>query len=67
MSDGDLGPTVQPAASAGATLRVIMLMGKFQGVMQPTTPTCRHGQSMIWAWCQSMIWAWCQSMIWAWC
>ena len=30
---------MQPAASAGATLRVIMLMGKFQGVMAATTPT----------------------------
>ena len=34
--------TVQPAASAGATLRVIIDMGKFHGVMAPTTPTgCR--------------------------
>lgn len=31
--------TVQPTARAGATLRVIMLMGKFQGVMAATTPT----------------------------
>mmetsp|Transcript_31412 Transcript_31412/g.57033 ORF Transcript_31412/g.57033 Transcript_31412/m.57033 type:complete len:246 (+) Transcript_31412:980-1717(+) len=31
--------TGHPAAKAGATLRVIMLMGKFQGVMAPTTPT----------------------------
>lgn len=31
--------TVQPAASAGATLRVIMDMGKFQGVIAATTPT----------------------------
>jgi hypothetical protein len=31
--------TVQPAASAGATLRVIMENGKFQGVMAATTPT----------------------------
>ncbi len=33
-----LSTTVQPAASAGATLRVIWFSGKFQGVMQPTTP-----------------------------
>jgi len=33
------GLTVHPAARAGATLRVIMLMGKFQGVMAATTPT----------------------------
>jgi hypothetical protein len=31
--------TVQPAASAGETLRVIIENGKFQGVMAPTTPT----------------------------
>ena len=34
------GPrTVQPAAMAGETLRVIMDMGKFQGVMDAATPT----------------------------
>jgi len=31
--------TVQPAASAGAHFRVIMAVGKFQGVMAQTTPT----------------------------
>jgi len=37
-----LSTTVQPAASAGAALRVIMAAGKFHGVMQPTTPIgCR--------------------------
>lgn len=30
---------VQPAASAGAILRVIIAAGKFHGVMAPTTPT----------------------------
>ena len=30
--------TVQPAASAGAHLRVIIAMGKFQGVIDATTP-----------------------------
>ena len=30
---------VQPAASAGATLRGIMDMGKFHGVMAAATPT----------------------------
>ncbi len=29
---------VQPAASAGATLQAIWLMGQFQGVMKPQTP-----------------------------
>ena len=30
---------VQPAARAGATLRVIMAAGKFQGVIAAHTPT----------------------------
>ena len=34
-----LQTTVQPAASAGATLRVIIAAGKFQGVIAATTPT----------------------------
>jgi hypothetical protein len=33
-----LATTVQPAASAGATLRVIMAIGKFQGVIAAHTP-----------------------------
>mmetsp|Transcript_21084 Transcript_21084/g.65352 ORF Transcript_21084/g.65352 Transcript_21084/m.65352 type:complete len:351 (-) Transcript_21084:421-1473(-) len=37
-SDG-LMTTVQPTASAGAHFRVIIAMGKFHGVMAPTTPT----------------------------
>ena len=36
---GRLHTTVQPTASAGATLRVIMAAGKFHGVMAATTPT----------------------------
>jgi hypothetical protein len=31
--------TVQPAARAGATFRVIIATGKFQGVMMAQTPT----------------------------
>ncbi|HGJ5877027.1 MAG TPA: hypothetical protein ACHBX0_12610 [Arsenophonus sp.] len=31
--------TVQPAARARATFRVIMVLGKFHGVMATTTPT----------------------------
>ena len=31
--------TVQPAASAGATLQTIWLIGQFHGVMKPHTPT----------------------------
>jgi len=30
--------TVQPAAKAGATFRVIIAKGKFHGVIAPTTP-----------------------------
>ncbi|MCY1439393.1 hypothetical protein D9M71_556270 [compost metagenome] len=37
-SDG-LTTMVQPAARAGAHLRVIMALGKFHGVMAATTPT----------------------------
>ena len=38
VCDAGLATTVQPAASAGPTLRVIIAIGKFHGVMQPTTP-----------------------------
>ena len=38
VSGAGLMTMVQPAARAGAHLRVIMATGKFQGVMQPTTP-----------------------------
>ncbi len=37
-SDG-LSIIVQPAASAGATLQTIWLIGQFHGVMKPQTPT----------------------------
>jgi len=39
VSDGGLITTVQPAASAGAILRVIMAAGKFHGVMIAQVPT----------------------------
>ena len=35
VCDAGLATTVQPAASAGPTFRVIIAMGKFHGVMQP--------------------------------
>ena len=38
VSAAGLITTGQPAASAGAAFRVIMAFGKFQGVMQATTP-----------------------------
>ncbi|MNT82922.1 hypothetical protein D3C72_2227210 [compost metagenome] len=38
VSSAGLMITGQPAASAGATLRVIMASGKFQGVMAAQTP-----------------------------
>src|SRR5437773_9785542 len=38
ISDG-FSTIVQPAASAGATLQVIWLIGQFHGVMKPQTPT----------------------------
>src|ERR1035441_2364288 len=37
-SPAGLTTTVQPAARAGATLRVIMAMGKFHGVIATQTP-----------------------------
>ena len=39
VSLGGLITTVQPLASAGATFRVIIAAGKFQGVMIAQTPT----------------------------
>jgi len=39
VSSEGLTTTGQPAASAGAHLRVIMAIGKFQGVIAATTPT----------------------------
>ncbi len=38
MSSDGLMTIVQPAASAGATLRVIIADGKFQGVIAAQTP-----------------------------
>src|SRR5690606_2104126 len=39
VCDGGFTTKVQPAASAGAALRVIMARGKFQGVIAAATPT----------------------------
>ena len=38
VASAGLQITVQPAASAGATLRVIIAMGKFHGVIAAQTP-----------------------------
>ncbi len=38
VSDAGLRTIVQPAASAGASLRVAIAAGKFQGVMSSETP-----------------------------
>ena len=38
VSPAGLATTVQPTASAGATLRVIIAAGKFHGVIAATTP-----------------------------
>ena len=38
VSAAGLTTMVQPAASAGATLRVIMAIGKFHGAIAATTP-----------------------------
>ena len=39
VASAGLTTEVQPAARAGATLRVIMAKGKFQGVIAAVTPT----------------------------
>jgi hypothetical protein len=39
VCEAGLTTIVQPAASAGATLRVIIAAGKFQGVIAAQTPT----------------------------
>jgi hypothetical protein len=39
VSSAGLSTTVQPAARAGATLRVAMASGKFQGVISRQGPT----------------------------
>ena len=41
--------TVQPAASAGPTLRVIIAAGKFHGVIAATTPTgcLQHEDALV--------------------
>ena len=44
-SDGFI-TTVQPAASAGATFRVIIALGKFHGVMMAQTPTASFSTRM---------------------
>jgi hypothetical protein len=42
VSEAGFSTMVQPTASAGPALRVIMAAGKFHGVMAATTPTgCR--------------------------
>src|SRR5262245_65596069 len=38
VCDAGFATTVQPAATAGPTFRVIIAIGKFHGVMQPTHP-----------------------------
>jgi hypothetical protein len=46
----------QPTASAGATLRAIMAFGKFQGVIEPTTPTgCLITTIRLSAWWPGMV------------
>lgn len=39
-------PPAGPGRTRTRTLRVIMLMGKFQGVMAPTTPTACFSTTM---------------------
>src|SRR6266513_2401041 len=47
---------VQPAASAGPDLRVIMALGKFQGVIAAQTPIGSLSTTMrLSAWCPGMV------------
>ncbi len=46
VSSEGLITMLQPAASAGANLRVIIAAGKFQGVMAAVTPTGRFSTRM---------------------
>ena len=39
VSSAGLSTTVLPAASAGATFHDAITIGKFQGVIRPTTPS----------------------------
>src|SRR5699024_12420967 len=39
VAEAGFSTTVHPAANAGATFLVIIAIGKFQGVIAPTTPT----------------------------
>ena len=48
VSVAGFNTTVQPAASAGATLRVIIAMGKFHGVIAATTPIGCLSVTMRW-------------------
>ncbi len=48
MSCAGLTTTGQPAASAGASLRVIIAIGKFHGVMSSAGPTGRRSTSWWW-------------------
>ncbi len=42
-----LSTTVQPAASAGATLQLIWLIGQFHGVINPQTPTASRRTCVV--------------------
>jgi hypothetical protein len=39
VNDAGLNTTVLPVSSAGSVLRHITFIGKFHGLMMPTTPT----------------------------
>src|SRR3954453_1478233 len=56
VSFAGLRTTVQPAASAGDTLRVIIEQGKFHGVMAPQTPIgCLIASSRASGRCEGMV------------
>ena len=56
VCDAGFKTTVQPEASAGPALRVIIASGKFHGVMQATTPIgCLMTTMRLSAWCPGMV------------
>jgi len=56
VASAGLSTTQQPAASAGATLRVIIAAGKFQGVIAAQTPIGSLAtRTRLSAWCGGMM------------
>jgi hypothetical protein len=56
VSLGGLITAEQPAANAGAILRVIIAAGKFHGVMMPQTPTgSLNVKTVVLGYCEGIV------------